>query len=160
MLFVFCLSVAIRIPNINRPLSKHHEFATGISLRVITILGDEGLRKYNFNPVMNFPGRYNKFMNNHASTTGGIKDAEGNYYYISHPPCAYILPHWVHKIIHIKPSVLSLQLINLFINLISAIFMYFIICLLFRESGHNSTHHLRKVQSTSNKSSLPPAQRY
>lgn len=88
---------------------------------------------------MNYPGEYNKFMNNHASTTGGIMDKEGNYYYISHPPFAYILPHWVHKIVHVKPSVLSLQILNLFLNLISAIFIYLIVCLLLKQKPFKET---------------------
>lgn len=90
---------------------------------------------------MNFPGRYNKFMNNHASTTGGIKDSVGNYYYISHPPFAYILPHWVHKMVRVKPSVLSLQVFNLLINFISAIFIYLIICLLLKQAPFQKIIH-------------------
>lgn len=120
----------MRLPNINRPLSKHHEFVTAVSLRVIQIWYDEGASTLNFNPVMNFSGDANKSINNHASTTSGMKDKEGNYFYISHPPFGYIFPYFFHKILHIRPTVLSLQIFHLVLNFISAFFIYLIVCLL------------------------------
>ncbi|MBL6875556.1 MAG: hypothetical protein ISR01_02090, partial [Chitinophagales bacterium] len=69
ILGIFLLSVLVRIPNINRPLSKHHEFVTAVSLRVLDIWSTEGAMKYGFNPVMNYPGEANKNINNWASTT-------------------------------------------------------------------------------------------
>lgn len=130
LLLVFALSVLVRLPNLDRPLSKHHEFVTTISLRILQIWDKEGAAKYNFNPVMNYPGKANKFINNHASTTGTMRDSEGNYYYVSHPPFAYIMPHAFHQLLHIKPTNLSLQIFHLLVNLVSALFIYLIVCLL------------------------------
>lgn len=130
LLLIFLASVAIRLPNINRPLSKHHEFVTAVALIVIDNWDTQGASSFNFSPVMNFPGYANKYINNWASTTGEMIDDQGNYYYVSHPPFAYIFPYTVFKILHIKPSVLSIEIFNLFTNLISALFIYFIICLL------------------------------
>jgi len=125
---------------LNRPLSKHHEFVTAVSLRVLDIWDQEGAMKYDFNPVMNYPGEANKHINNWASTTGKIIDDEGNYYYISHPPFAYILPHLVFKILHVKPSVLAIQIFHLFINFISALFIYLIVCLLGQQKPFLKTY--------------------
>tara|TARA_B110000459_G_scaffold26991_1_gene26535 strand:+ start:6490 stop:8052 length:1563 start_codon:yes stop_codon:yes gene_type:complete len=140
ILGIFLLSVLVRVPNINRPLSKHHEFVTAVSLRVLDIWSTEGAMKYGFNPVMNYPGEANKNINNWASTTGEMIDKEGNYYYVSHPPLAYILPHIFFKILHVKPSVLSLQIFHLLVNLICAIFIYLIVCLLGQQKPFARTY--------------------
>jgi hypothetical protein len=137
---IFICSVFVRLPNLNRPLSKHHEFVTAISLRVLDIWHQEGATKYNFNPVMNYPGKANKHINNWASTTGQMVDELGNYYYVSHPPFAYILPHLVFKVLHIKPSVLTIQIFHLAINFISALFIYLIICLLGQQKPFLKTY--------------------
>lgn len=127
---MFLISVLVRYPNINRPLSKHHEFVTAIPLRVLQIWEKEGAAKYHFNPVMNYPGKANKNINNNASTTGTMLDEGGNYYYVSHPQFAYIFPYVVFKLFHIKATVLSLEIFHLVINFFSAAFIYLIICLL------------------------------
>ena len=130
LFLVFMLSVLVRYPNLNRPLSKHHEFVTAIPLRVLQIWQKEGAAKFNFNPVMNYAGNANKNINNHASTTGNMKDADGNYYYVSHPQFAYIFPYVVFKILNVKATVLSLTIFSLVINFFSAAFIYLIISLL------------------------------
>ena len=133
LIIIFLLSVVARLPNINRPLSKHHEFVTAISLRIISIWQMEGAAKYHFNPVMNYPGAANKYINKFASTTGKIVDAEGNYYYVSHPQFAYIFPYLIFQLFHVKATVLAIEIFNLVINFISALFVYLIICLLLRK---------------------------
>lgn len=130
LLGIFIVSVLVRLPNLNRPLSKHHEFVTAVSLRVLDIWDQEGAMTYNFNPIMNYPGEANKHINNWASTTGEMIDDEGNYYYVSHPPFAYIFPYFVFKLCQIKPSVLAIQIFHLVVNLICALVIYLIICLL------------------------------
>lgn len=130
LLLVFLISVLVRYPNINRPLSKHHEFITAIPLRVLQIWDLNGAAKFNYNPIMNYAGDGNKFINNHASTSGTMMDKQGNYYYVSHPQFAYIFPYLVFKLLHIKPTVLSLEVFHLFINFFSAAFIYLITCLL------------------------------
>ena len=86
-----------------------------------------GAAKYHFNPVMNYPGVANKFINKYASTTGKMVDANGNYYYVSHPQFAYIFPYLVFQLLHVKATVLAIELFNLVINFISALFIYLII---------------------------------
>jgi hypothetical protein len=135
LITIFFLSILIRLPNINRPLSKHHEFVTAISLHIINIWQMDGAAKYNFNPVMTYPGMANKYINKYASTTGKMVDVEGNYYYVSHPPFAYILPYLVFQLLHVKATVIAIEIFHLVINFISALFIYLIICnLQFRKS--------------------------
>jgi len=133
LVMVFALSLVVRYPNLNRPLSKHHEFVTAIPLRVLKIWQKEGASKYHFNPVMNYSGAANKNINVYASTTGDMKDSEGNYYYVSHPQLAYILPYFIFKVTGVKAEVGALQSLNLVGNFFSAFLIYLIICLLCRK---------------------------
>ena len=130
ILGIFLLSIFVRLPHFDRPLSKHHEFVTAVSLRVLDIWHAEGATTYGLNPVMNYPGEANKYINNWASTTGEMLDEAGNFYYVSHPPMAYILPRAIFSLLQVKPSVKAIQIFHLSINLICALFIYLIVCLL------------------------------
>ena len=130
LVLVFLLSVLVRLPELSRPLSKHHEFCTAVSLRVLQIWYDNGIEKYEFNPVMTYNNPADKFINNEANASGGMIDDEGNYYYVSHPPFAYYFPYAVFRILHIRPDVLPLQLLNMLFDFLTAIFVYFTVCLL------------------------------
>ncbi|MBX2909326.1 MAG: hypothetical protein KF706_06820 [Chitinophagales bacterium] len=130
LLAIFAISVLVQLPLLNRSLSKHHEFCTAVSLRIIKIWSDSGIEKFGFNPAMNFAKPTDKFINNKANTSGKMIDAEGNYYYVSHPPFAYYFPFFLFEFLHIKPDVLPLQLFNIGLHFLSALFVYFIVCLL------------------------------
>lgn len=130
LILIFLVSVLVRYPNINRPLSKHYESVTAIPLRVLQIWAIEGAEKFHYNPVMNYSGKANKYINNNASKSDKMIDEAGNYYYVSQPQFAFILPHLIFELFHIKPTVLSLEIFHLFINFFSAVFIYLITCLL------------------------------
>ena len=127
LIFIFWLcSVAIRIPQLNRPLSKHHEFVTAHALRIMEIWNQEGAKHLHFNPVMSFAGAENKFINNQTTEN---YDAAGNSYYLSYPPLGYMIPYfflggWIQP-----PTALSLQLFNMLLHLIECLLLYQI-CLL------------------------------
>ncbi len=121
ILLFWLLSVAIRVPQLNRPLSKHHEFVTAHTLRILEIWNQQGVLNFHFNPVMSYAGKENKFINNQTTEN---YDSEGNSFYLSYPPLAYILPYialggWLNA-----PTVLSLQLFNLLLHLIECFLLY------------------------------------
>ncbi len=124
---IFILSVLLRVPNLNRPLSKHHEFVTAISLRVLQVWEHEGAIEHNFSPAMNYGGEANKWIDNHATSLHQLHDEKGNFYYTSHPPFAYILPHAVFSVFQISATVLSLQVFHLAIHLLSSLLIFLII---------------------------------
>ncbi len=130
LLGIFMLSVIVRLPQLNRPLSNHHEFCTAISLRVMQIWYDNGIENYAFNPVMTYNYEADKSINNFANQSGRMIDKNGNYYYVSHPPFAYYFPFFVFKALHIRPDVLPIQLFNFCLHFISGLFVYFTVCLL------------------------------
>jgi hypothetical protein len=127
---IFLISVAVRLPQLNRPLSRHHEFCTAISLRIMQVWYDNGIEKYGYNPVMTYNNAADKFINNSANASGKMVDKEGNYYYVSHPPFAYYFPYFIFRTLNIRPGVLPLQVFNLVLHFISGLFVYFIVCLL------------------------------
>ncbi len=140
---IFLLSVLIRIPTLNRPLSKHHEFCTAHALRVLEVWDEYGIRNFHFAPVMNYQNNGDKGINNQASTSGLMLDEERNYYYISHPPLAYYLPYVVFKILHVKPTALALEIFNLVFHFITAVFVFLIAQILARHP--NSSGSLNSI---------------
>jgi hypothetical protein len=140
LLVVFVLSVLVRLPQLDRPLSKHHEFCTAVSLRVLQIWYDNGIDKYGYNPVMTYNNPADKFINNDANASGRMIDADGNYYYVSHPPFAYYFPYFFFKVLHIRPDVLPLQVFNMLLGFLTALFVYLIVCLLSFNRGRSNLH--------------------
>ncbi len=124
LLATILVSIAIRIPNLNRPLSKHHEFVTVHVLRVMQIWNEGGIARYHFAPVMNYAGTTNKFINNQSM---GYSDINGDYYYLSYPPFTFILPYIIFNAFHIPISALSLEWFNIIIHIVSAILLYGIV---------------------------------
>ncbi len=140
LLLAFMLSVVLRLPQLGRPLSKHHEFCTAVSLRILQNWWDEGIEKFNYLPATNFAKDADKFINNFGNATGSVVDAAGNYYYISHPPLAYYVPYAFFKIIDVRPDVIPLQLFNMLLHFLSAVFVYFIVCLLSFNRARSHLH--------------------
>ncbi|MCH8331053.1 MAG: hypothetical protein IH946_06695, partial [Bacteroidetes bacterium] len=122
LLTIFLISVLVRWPNIDRPLSKHHEFCTAFTLIILenNILYDRPLQTIS----LSYPLPTDKYINNFASR---VHDDQGNYYYISHPPFGFIFPGLIYKALGLIPSVLSLQLINLLFHFLSGL-VVFLIC--------------------------------
>ncbi|MEI6312002.1 MAG: hypothetical protein WCP57_07070 [Bacteroidota bacterium] len=137
LLIAFLLSVAIRLPTLNRPLAHHHEFCTVVVMTSLENWWDGGMTTYHCAPVMSWQNPTDKFINNGACSTDKMIDKNGNYYYISHPPFAYYLPYFVFKIIHQRPTLLGLEIINLLLNFITALFVYLIVGLLCIKKGRS-----------------------
>mgnify|MGYP003328592416 CR=1 FL=1 len=139
ILILWLTSVAIRIPQLNRPLSKHHEFTTALVLRIMYNWNEQGIVNLNFNPAVNYRGDANKFINNQSTEN---YDKHGNSYYLSYPPGAYLIPYlvmggWIHPL-----DALSLQMFNLLLHLIECFLLWQIILLLTKNSIHQQKANL------------------
>lgn len=130
LLGIFVVSVAVRVPNLGRPLSKHHEFTTAVALQVMQSWHENGIRSVGFNPSMNYGRPADKFINEWANPTGELVDEQGNFYYVSHPPLAYYIPYAIFQAVGARPNVLGLQVIHVGFHFLSGLLVYFIICLL------------------------------
>jgi hypothetical protein len=128
---LFAIAIAIRIPLLNRPLSKHHEFCTAIALRILKSWEENGIRTMRFKPSTNYGRPQDKFINNFASASGRMTDGNGNYFYTSHPPLAYYVPYGIFHLLGIKADVLPIQLFHVFVHLLCAFGVYLLIHFLY-----------------------------
>ncbi|MCL6473008.1 MAG: hypothetical protein K6T91_09405 [Firmicutes bacterium] len=130
IIFLFIISILVRMTYLNRPLSDHHEWLTSTVLIHERIWYEQGGLKYKFCPPLTFENKADKNIPNAASNH---KDQSGNYYYTSYPPFAYVLPYLIFRLLNIYPSALPLQIFNLFFHFVSAIFVFLIVVLLTKE---------------------------
>jgi hypothetical protein len=134
LLFVFLISIIIRIPNLNRPLSKHHEFNAAFFLIPMEVWDQSSGFNYNFNPVMNYQNSGDKGINNFAATD---TEKNGDFYYLSFGSGAYIFPYFFMQAFG-GPNVLSLQVFSLLVHLITAILLVLLTKTIFQQISVNS----------------------
>ncbi len=124
---IFLISVLIRLPHLDRPLSKHHEFCTAITLIPLQNWADNSIATYHYSPSVSYEGAGNHHIEN---LTAYPLEADGRFYYLSHPPFAYLLPYFTFQVLDVYPTPLALQIFNLFFHFISCLFIYKIILLI------------------------------
>ncbi|HYV91385.1 MAG TPA: hypothetical protein VE978_06365 [Chitinophagales bacterium] len=132
LLTAFLISVAVRIPNLDRPLSKHHEFCTSFALIIMQAWYDGGIATYGLNPSITYPGRSNEYIDRYAAD---YMQRDGRYFYISHPPLAYYLPYFTFALLKIYPDALALQVFNLLFHFLTALILYLSVCIITRENA-------------------------
>ena len=116
-------SILIRLPSLNRPLSKHHEFNTAFFLIPMEIWQQEGISKHGFLPPYTYPGKANKYLTEPI----GIEAAQrhGTNYYFSLPPGSYWLPYGIFQALGLQISPLALQIFNLLLHLLGALLLFY-----------------------------------
>lgn len=126
ILALFVLSVAVRLPQLNRPLSYHHEFNTAMYLVTLDIWSMSSAADYRFAPVMTYPGEANAGIElppiEHDVTVRG-----GDFFYLSFPAMAYVLPHAVFKAASVEPTPLGLQVLGMVVHLLCAMLLALIV---------------------------------
>lgn len=109
---LFSISIAFRSVTLNRPLSVRHENNTAQSLVTMKGWESKGLRNSAFLPIVSFQNPGDKNISNF----GGVKDVDGNYYYVSYPPFGFLLPYLALNLFHLELNILNLQLWNIFLH--------------------------------------------
>lgn len=123
ILFIFTISVQIRKENLEAPLGRHHEWITAHSLITAEIWNENGgPSDFGFNPIYSYQG----IGSYHRRLLGGVTAANGDVYYTSYPPFAFIYLYYSSQITG-GPTVFSVRFASLSIHLISAILIYFLI---------------------------------
>jgi hypothetical protein len=130
ILLAFAVSVAVRAPLLNRPLSGHHELCTALVLIALHNWHTDGFAAHHGAPAITFTGAADRIPPGYTEAPA-LHD--GVLYYLSHPPLAFDLPHALFTVSGTEPNALGLQLFNLFFHLITAIGLYFIVRELQRE---------------------------
>jgi len=114
-MLLFVASIIVRIPNINRPLSKHYEFNSAVILiNTISWRQAGGGDLFHYTPVMNFQNPGDKFVPINLGF-----DQKGNSIYLSFGPGWYVIPYFIYQIFKLPAVPLYLQIINLLFHLLT-----------------------------------------
>ncbi len=114
----------VRFSDIDKPLD-YNGWTTAQVLVTQQIWYENGIQKYYFSPVFTFNNQNDKNIKN----IGGLKDNQGNYYYVSYPPLSFLLPFSIFKLLGIYPALLPLNIFSTFLHITSAISIYLLISL-------------------------------
>ncbi|MEZ4699559.1 MAG: hypothetical protein R2834_04450 [Rhodothermales bacterium] len=120
----FLVSILIRLPNLDRPLSNDYEWVTAHTLITLDIWRTDGALRHRLAPIYTYPYAADTHI---ESLTSGVADAEGRYYYVSYPPLTFIAPHLVFTALRIAPSPLALQGLNLVLHALTAWCLYLLV---------------------------------
>lgn len=124
LLAAFCVSLLVRWPLLNRPLSGHHELCTALVLIALHNWHHDGFAAHHGAPAITFTGPADLVPPGYTDAPG-LRD--GTLYYLSHPPLAFDLPHALFTLTATEPNVLGLQLFNIFFHLLTVIGLYLIV---------------------------------
>jgi len=120
LLLLFILSVFIRLPNLNRPVSKHYEFNTAVVLiNIMSWRQTGGGDQLHYTPVINFQHAGDKFPPNNLNI-----DKEGNTVYLSYGPGMFIIPYFFYQWLKLPEVPVYLQILNLVFHL-TCIILFF-----------------------------------
>jgi len=120
VLVIFVLSVCVRIPQLIKPLSHHHESISAYELIAIESWKQAGgPARFNDIPVSNYQQPGDKRIPNNANV-----DKNGNEIYISYGTGWNILPYYCFELLHIAPTPLALRLLNICISLVSCFLLF------------------------------------
>ena len=132
ILAAFLVSVSVRVPQLDRPLSAHHEYCTAFTLIALTNWYEDGFATHHGVPSGGFVRQAEQLFPPEKFSRN--ERAIGSYYF-SHPPLAYDLPYLVFSVFGIAPNVIGLQLFNLFFHLITTIALFFAVRSVFPEGS-------------------------
>lgn len=127
LLVIFMLSFTVRAPFFNKPLSPNYEWITAHVLLTMDIWEARGIANCHYASNFTYPNATDKWI---SDMTGLVPDSEGNYYYVSYSAVTFIVPYYLFKIFGIPIGILSLQLFNIVLHLISAFGVFWILKLL------------------------------
>lgn len=122
LLVAFALSVAVRIPLLDRPLSAHHEYCTAFTLIALTNWYEDGFASHHGVPSGGYVREGEKLL---PKDRFDRNERAVTLYYFSHPPLAYDLPYALFRIVGSPPNVIGLQVFNLFFHLVSMVALFF-----------------------------------
>ena len=132
LLIAFALSVVVRVPLLNRPLSAHHELCTALVLVILNNWHTNGFAALHGGPASSFTGAADLYPQE-VPAVPNVR--AGVMYYFSHPPLAYELPYLLFEGSGVAPNVLGLQLFNMLFHLVTTICVYSLVKELLTRDG-------------------------
>ncbi len=141
LVLIFIASVIIRIPNFNRPLSKHHEFNAAMVLIGIDHWTENGGPSSTFYcPVLNYNNEGDRNLDLQTSL---LTDKKGNLIYASFGAGWFLYPYYFFKLFGLTPSVATLTIFNVVLSLICMLLVFFIARKVFSEQ--DSTQPIKSL---------------
>lgn len=129
---LFAVSFFIKLPHLNRPLSKHHEFNPAVVLICIDNWNQNGGPSYTgYTPVFNYSNEGDLYL---PASKGMAHDTKGNNIYISFGSGFFLYPYCFFKVFGLPAIPLSLQIFTLILCLVSAFLVFSIAKKLFNEN--------------------------
>ena len=123
VLYLFVLSLCIRLPNLNRAISKHYEFNTAvIMINIISWRQAGGGDKFHYTPVMNFQHAGDKLPPNNL-----FVDNKGNTVYLSYGPGWYVIPYFFYQWFNLPAIPIYLEILNLVFHLVCVLLFFFLL---------------------------------
>ena len=123
LFLLFILSIFIRLPNLNRPVSKHYEFNTAVvMINIISWRQTGGGGKLNYTPVINFQHVGDKFPPNNLNI-----DKAGNMVYLSYGPGMFIIPYFFYQWLKLPAVPIYLEILNLIFHLACIILFFYLL---------------------------------
>lgn len=123
VLVLFMLSILIRLPNLNRAVSKHYEFNTAVvMINIISWRQAGGGDKFHYTPVMNFQHPGDKLPPNNL-----FVDKNGNTVYLSYGPGWYVIPYFFYQLLNLPAVPIYLEILNLVFHVISVSLFFFLL---------------------------------
>lgn len=124
LLAAFVLSIMVRLPLVDRPLSAHHEYCTAFTLIALTNWWEDGFSTHHGVPSGGFVREGERFL---APEHDQRNERATALYYFSHPPLAYDAPFVLFKVAGMAPNVAGLQWMNMFFHLITTIAVFLVV---------------------------------
>jgi hypothetical protein len=122
LLLLFILSIIIRLPNLNRPVSKHYEFNTAVvMINIISWRQTGGGDQLHYTPVINFQHAGDKFPPNNLNI-----DKEGNTVYLSYGPGMFIIPYFFYQWLKLPAIPVYLEILNLIFHLACIVLFFYL----------------------------------
>ena len=121
---IFLISILVRLPNVDRPLSSNYEWVTAHTLVTLNIWDEEGIINHSFNPIYTFSNPNDHHI---KCPISGVSTESGDYYYVSYPPFAFIFPFLVFKTLNLSFTPLALQVFNIFLHFVCAGVLYLLL---------------------------------
>lgn len=128
LFFLFFITVLIRVPQLTRPLSKHHELNSAAVLTCIQVWNEKGVSFSNGTPVHMFPGTYNIFLEPGNQYPNLINSGT----YLSMGPLSYMVLWAGFKMLHVAPSETGLRVFMLVLQLLSVFLFYTLVKQVFK----------------------------
>ena len=130
-MIAFLLSVCVRIPQLARPMSHHHESISAYELITIESWKQAGgPARFNDIPLSSYQQPGDKRIPNNYNI-----DKNGNEIYISYGTGWNLLPYYSFELLHIAPTPLALRLLNICIGLVACFRLFWLMVLV---SGDDS----------------------